>query len=174
MFTVTALRHKPILQIPAAVITLGLMWFIPFLVHLIPVNSAVPLGAQLLPIFYAPLLAAWLFNPFVGLACSLLMPFINYAVTGMPEFNMAILLGLELSVFSLMLLVFKRNGTRNALVAPFSLIVGKIISALFLLIVPLMPISPWAYFSSSVINAIPGLIVLFVINLMLLRLPDER
>ncbi|MDO9128438.1 MAG: hypothetical protein Q7U34_01085 [Anaerolineales bacterium] len=58
MFNFTVLRRRSNLQIPAALVTLGLMWLFPFLVHLIPSIGTVPLGARLLPIFYAPLLAA--------------------------------------------------------------------------------------------------------------------
>ncbi len=174
MLSLTSLRHKLVMQIPAAVLTLGMMWFFPFLVHFFPAISAVPLGSQLLPIFYAPLLAAWLFNPFVGLACSLLMPFINHALTGLPEMNVAVMLSIELSVFSLALMVFRKSGARLPVFAPLALIVAKVFSSLVLFILPIMPVTPWAYFTSSLITAIPGLIILFVINFALLGLPDER
>lgn len=174
MFTLSSLRNKPILQIPAALLTLGLMWLVPFLIHLIPFSGAIPLGARLLPIFYAPLLAAWLFNPIVGIASSLLMPFINHAFTGMPAFNVAVMLSVELGIFSLILIICKNRCPRLPLLAPFAVIVGKIVSALLLFIIPLAPLSPWAYFTSSVFNAIPGLLVLLAINLTLIRLPHER
>ncbi len=173
MLTLSALRHKPILQIPATLITLGLMWLFPFLIHLFPASGAIPLGARLLPIFYAPLLAAWLFHPIVGLASSLLMPFINYAFTGMPTLNAAILLSVELSVFSLILLVTKKRLPHLSLLAPLAVIAGKTVSALLLLIVPLVPLSPWAYFTSSLINAIPGILVLLALNLALIGLSNE-
>ncbi len=174
MFTLSALREKPILQIPAALITLGLMWLVPFLIHLIPFSGTVPPGARLLPIFYAPLLAAWLFNPMVGIASSLLMPFINYAFTGMPAFGMAVMLSVELSVFSLVLSIYKNRYPQQPLLAPLAVIAGKFISALLLLVIPLVPLSPWNYFTSSVVNAIPGLLVLLALNLTLIRLPYER
>ena len=174
MFTLSSLRNKPILQIPAALITLGLMWLVPFLIHLIPFSGTIPLGARLLPIFYAPLLAAWLFNPIVGIASGLLMPFINHTFTGMPAFNVAVMLSVELGVFSLILTIYKTRYPRLSLLAPFAVIAGKTVSALLLFIIPLVPLSPWAYFTSSVVNAIPGLLVLLAINLTLNRLPHER
>jgi hypothetical protein len=156
MFTYSSLREKPLLQIPALLITLGLMWLIPFLIHLIPFSGTVPLGARLLPIFYAPLLAAWLFNPFVAIVSGLLMPFINHTLTGMPTFGVAVTVSVELSVFSLILTAYKNRSPRLPLLAPLAVIVGKFISALLLLIIPLVPLSPWHYFTSSVVNAIPG------------------
>lgn len=174
MFTLSALRHKPFLQIPAVLVTLGLMWLVPFLIHLIPFSGIVPLGARLLPIFYAPLLAAWLFNPVVAIASSLLMPFINNSFTGMPTFNMAVMLSLELGVFSLVLTIYKNCYPRLPILAPFAVIAGKAVSALLLFFIPLVSLSPWAYFTSSVTNAIPGLLILLALNLTLMRLPHER
>lgn len=174
MFTLSALRRNHILQIPAALITMGLMWLIPFLIHLIPFGGTVPLGARLLPILYAPLLAAWLFHPIVALASSLLMPFTNYALTGMPAFNVAVMLSVELGVFSFILTICKKRFPRQPLLAPLAVIAGKTVFALLLFIFSLLPLSPWAYFTSSVVNAIPGLLVLLAINLTLIRLPHER
>jgi len=174
MSTLTALRHKRILQIPAALVTLELMWLFPFVIHLIPASGSVPLGARLLPIFYAPLLAAWLFNPIVGIASGLLMPFINHAVTGMPDLNMAVMISIELSVFSLILQALKKSWSRLFVLAPLAVIAGKTVSALLLFIFPRIQISPWAYLTSSVINSIPGLLVIMALNLALICLPHER
>lgn len=174
MSAFSALRHKPVLQIPALLLTLGFMWLFPFMIHLIPASGDIPLGSRLLPIFYAPLLAIWLFHPAVGLISSLLMPFINYAFTGMPEFNVAIMLSVELSVFSLVLLVLKNHWTRQPILAPLAILAGKVVSSLLLFFIPLVPLSPWAYFSSSVVNAIPGLMVLLAINLTLIHLPPDE
>ena len=174
MFTLTVLRRKPILQIPAALVTLGFMWLFPFLVHLVPVSGTVPIGARLLPIFYAPLLAAWLFHPIVGLASSLLMPFINHAFTGMPTFNVAVMTSIELSVFSIVLLALKKRWSHWPVLAPLAIIAGKAVSTLLLFVFPLVQASPWAYLTSSVANAVPGLLVLLALNLVLIRLPHER
>jgi hypothetical protein len=173
MLDISGLRYKPILQIPAVIITLGLMWLLPFLIHLIPFTGIIPLGARLLPIFYAPLLAAWLFHPVVGIFSSLLMPFINHAFTGMPAFNVAMMLSVELCIFSFVLTIYKNRYPRLPLIAPFAVIAGKFVSALLLFIIPLVPFSPWEYFSSSIFNAIPGLLVVLAINLALNRLTNN-
>jgi hypothetical protein len=174
MYTLTLLREKPALQIPATLLTLGLMWLIPFLVHLIPFSDAVPLGARLLPIFYAPLLAAWLFHPLVSLISSLLMPFINYALTGMPVFNVAVMLSVELSIFSLVLVASRTRRARLPWLAPLAVVLGKAVSSLLLFIFPFVPLSPWAYFSASVMNALPGLLVLLALHFALTRLPHGQ
>lgn len=174
MITRSALRQRLILQIPAALVTLGLMWLLPFLVHLLPLSGPVPAGARLLPIFYAPLLAAWLFHPVVALFSSLFMPFLNHALTGMPTLNMAAMLSVELSVFSLVLVLLRRRFPRQPLLAPLAVVAGKVTSAALLFLFPLMPLSPWAYLTSSLFNALPGLLILLALNLALIRLPDER
>lgn len=173
MLTLTALRQKTVLQIPATLSTLFLMWLIPLLVHLFPVSGPTPIGAILLPIFYAPLLAAWLFHPAVGILASLLMPLINFAFTGMPVLPVAILMTVELVVFSLALQLLKQRWPKfwpNALLA-FAL--GKLAAALLLVFVPLLPAPPLAYFTSSLVNAWPGLLILLALNVAILRLPQK-
>ncbi len=172
MFNISSLRQNAIVQVPAALITFGLMWLLPLLVHVAPLDGPAPVGARLLPIFYAPLLAAWIFHPAVGLLASLLMPFINHAFTGMPTLPMTVLLSLELVVFSLGLLLNKKYWPRLPL-APLAFIIGKVFSAILLVFVTIVPASPWAYLVSSVQNALPGLLILFVLHLALLRFPRE-
>ncbi|MCG2783848.1 MAG: hypothetical protein L6461_01960 [Anaerolineae bacterium] len=172
MFRISFLRQNAIVQVPAALITFGLMWLLPLLVHIVPLTGPVPVGARLLPIFYAPLLAAWIFHPAVGLFASLLMPFINHAFTGMPTLPMTVLLSLELIVFSFGLLLNKKYWPRLPL-APLAFVAGKVISAILLVFVAVVPVSPWAYLVSSVQNALPGLLILLVLHLALVRLPRE-
>ncbi len=168
MFTVASLREKAILQIPAALLTLFLMWLLPFLVHLVPLSGPVPLGARLLPIFYAPLLAAWLFRPAIALIASLLMPFLNHVFTGMPTLPMSILLSLELIVFSLVLLL-NRNYWPQWPLAPLAFVLGKVVPAVVLIFFPILTVSPWAYLTSSLQNGLPGLLILLLLHLVVLR-----
>ncbi len=175
MLTASALRQNRALQIPALGLTLFMMWLLPVLVHLLPLNGPVPEGARFLPIFYAPVVAVWFFNPLVALLAGLLMPFINYALTGMPPLNIAILLCIELAAFSLLLTVSKTRWPRLPVAAPLAGILCKVASALTLIFFPLVPASPWAFFVESVSVAWPGLLILLAINLILLRVsPDEH
>ena len=174
MLTASALRQNRVLQIPALGLTLFMMWLLPVLVHLLPLNGPIPEGVRFLPIFYAPVVAVWFFHPVVALLAGLLMPFINYALTGMPPLNIAILMCIELAAFSLILTVSKTRWPRLPVAAPLAGILCKVASALTLIVIPLVPDSPWTFFTQSVIVAWPGLLVLLVINLVLLRVsPDE-
>jgi len=174
MLNVIALRQNRVLQIPALGLTLFMMWLLPVLVHLLPLSGPIPEGARFLPIFYAPVVAVWFFHPGVALLAGLLMPFINYGLTGMPALNTAVLLCIELGVFSLILTLSKARWPRLAVAAPLAVIVAKVASALTLIVIPLVPSSPWAYFTQSVSVAWPGLLILLAINLILLRVsPDE-
>lgn len=175
MLNITALRQNRVLQIPALGLTLFMMWLLPVLVHLLPLGGPVPEGARLLPIFYAPVVAVWFFHPGVALLAGLLMPFINYGLTGMPPLNIAILLCIELVAFSLLLTLFKTRWPRLPVAAPLAGILCKVASALTLIVFPLVPASPWTFFTESVSVAWPGLLILLAINLILLRVsPDER
>jgi hypothetical protein len=175
MLNVTALRHNRVLQIPALGLTLFLMWLAPVLVHLLPNNNPMTEGATWLPLFYAPVVAVWFFHPGVALLAGLLMPFINHGLTGMPPLNIAILLCVELVVFSLLLAWSKSRWPRLPVAAPVTAIIAKVASALVLIAIPLVPAAPWDFFIQSVSVAWPGLLVLLAINLILLRVsPDER
>lgn len=172
MINSKTLRHNILLQIPATIVTLGLMWLFPFFVHLLDVNGS-QLGAKLLPIYYAPLLAAWFFHPSVAILCSLLMPFLNHTFTGMPNFETAIMLTIELVIFSLLILLLKKWRYLPIFML-LAVLLGKLGSSLLLFIFPIISIAPFTYFSTSVTTAVPGLIIILVINIILLKLPNEQ
>jgi hypothetical protein len=69
--------------------------FAPWLVHLVPVEGP-PLGPVLLPMFYAPLLAALLLRLPPAIAISALTPVVSRLLTGLPA--EAVLPGLVLQV----------------------------------------------------------------------------
>ncbi len=174
MINITALRKNYILQIPATLIVLVLMWGLPILFHASPGPEGLPIGARLLPIYYAPLLAVSLFNPIVPLASSLIMPFINHSLTGMPAMNIAALLSVELTVFSLVLIYARNKGMKQPAIAPLAVMIGKAVSACVLFALPLVPGSPVEYFTSSVTTALPGILVILVLQIALSYLPNEH
>jgi hypothetical protein len=57
--------------------------FAPWLAHLVPVQGT-PLGPTLLPMFYAPLLAALLLRLPAAVAVSMATPIVSRLLTGMP------------------------------------------------------------------------------------------
>jgi hypothetical protein len=169
VLTRAALRQNLMLQIPATLVTLGLMWLVPLLVHMIPpFGDGTPLGVRLLPIFYAPLLAVFLFHPTVAIVSSLVMPFINYQLTGMPPFNIAVLLTVELVVFTIAMLLARQRWPNLAL-APAAVLLGKVSSALLLIVLPLLPAHPWDFFVQTSIESLPGILVLLALHLALIR-----
>lgn len=73
------LAQKRVRVASATLLTVLAALLLPLLVHLLPSSGGVPLGARLLPIFYAPLLATVFFGPVTSLAAGALAPFANLA-----------------------------------------------------------------------------------------------
>lgn len=82
-------------------VVLSLTLFLPFLVHLLPSWDDSPLGAHLLPIFYAPLAALLMGRLGIALLVSMMAPWVNHLLTGLPAVPMAVMLCLELVLFLL-------------------------------------------------------------------------
>jgi membrane-associated HD superfamily phosphohydrolase len=173
MLSQTTLRTNRFVQVPAMLITLALMWLFPFLVHLIPSSGAIPLGGYLLPIFFAPFLAAWLFDPLVSVLSSLLMPILNYTVTGMPIWNMTIILSLELTVFSLVVISLRSRKSIRSYVAPFAVLVAKLCSMTLVAVFPsLAALHSWDFFVQSTVAALPGIFLLALLNLAIAQISN--
>lgn len=170
MIAQTSLRQNRVIQLPATIVTAGLMWLFPFLVHLIPYSGAIPIGTYLLPIFFAAFLSAWLFHPSVSLIASLVMPFANYVLTGMPTINMAIILSLELVVFSTVIASMRSRKSIRAYVAPVAVLIAKLSSMILIAIFSsLSTVPPWNFFIQSVANGLPGILLLLLLDLAIAR-----
>ena len=161
------LKQEKILQIPATAVTIGAMLLLPFLVHFLPPVGGVPMGARLLPIFYAPLLAAIFFNPAVGIIASLVTPLINYTLTGMPDSGMVVILTVELAIFSILMQRLYHRWPKFGGLAPIAYLMAKVASLFVLLLVPvnLIAAPPWQFFLASLRIALPGMAILLAINL---------
>ena len=70
----------------------------PWLVHVVPVSD-VRLGPMLLPIFYAPMLAALLLRLPVAVAISVATPIVSQQLTGMPPEAILPALMLQIACF---------------------------------------------------------------------------
>lgn len=158
---------RPLL-ISVTVITVALTFALPLLFHLLP-SSGVPLGARFLPIFYAPLLAALLFPPVVAISASLIAPFLNHALTGNPPLPMAATLSAELLVFTGVVLLMRRRWPLLPVVAPLAYLVAR--AVVFFALQPAAVLSggAWGALLASLGVALPGLAVLFVLNLIVSR-----
>lgn len=81
---------------------------LPFIVHLFPADGGPPMGARLLPIFFASLVLVLRGAPLPALAVALLAPLLNRLLTGMPAGAMLPTLLIELLVFTLLLVLATR------------------------------------------------------------------
>ena len=115
-----------------------------------------------------PFVAAVLFHPVVSIIASLVTPFLNHLLTGMPPQSVALILSFELTIFSVVAILLSRRWPRFWGSAPAAYILAKIASLLLLAILPmlLVPVTPGQFFTTSLMNAIPGLVMLLVINVL--------
>jgi len=152
-------------------ILLVLSVMFPFLIHILPVPEDARLGARLLPMFYAPLLAALLGRTRSALTVAVAAPWLNWALTTHPAPRGAIVIMVQLLVFVWVVRVFlKQLGARWFLAAPAyvaSWAAAMIVAAIFPDLIGGSPVLAWA--SNSVKMALPGLGILLLINWLTVR-----
>jgi hypothetical protein len=161
------------LQVKETVLVLFTTIALQFLIHLIPPYNNTPLGAILLPMFFAPLVAIFFFRFHVALLAGILGPTFNYFLTGSPASEIVSLLTIELLVFVIAVSFILRFRKINMAAAPISLILAKLSSWLVALIFPVLGSFSSTFFIQSFVNAIPGILILFLLNVFLLRLRDK-
>lgn len=139
---------------------------LPFFVHLIPNTGSSPIGAVLLPIFYAPLVAALLYRVHVGLLAAVAGPVLNHLITGMPAPEILLILTLELILFTGIVYRLRNVSYAGWISGPLAYLSAKLFSMLMLFIMPaILPgQDPFSFFTYSISNAIPGLFVLLIIG----------
>ncbi|HEX7021642.1 MAG TPA: hypothetical protein VF171_02215 [Trueperaceae bacterium] len=148
-------------------LTLAACVLLPVAVHLIPAGG-VPLGARLLPIFLAPLLAAYLFPPVVALAAAALAPFLNQALTGMPPKGLAAQISVELLVFVGLVVLVRRMWPRFLPLAPLAYLAAHLLTALLF-----GSASPGQVLADTWSVSWPGLLVLTCASAWLARYGKE-
>ncbi|MDI1336275.1 MAG: hypothetical protein PSU94_08860 [Lacunisphaera sp.] len=152
-------------------ILLTLSVLFPFLMHLLPVPETSRLGARLLPMFYAPLLAALWGRRETGWLVALLAPWLNWALTGHPAPLGAIVIMIQLLVFVLVVPLLLNATFVRWLVAIPAYFAGMALSLLAALLIPALiggrPPLTWAV--QSVIFSLPGVAALVVITCLVLR-----
>lgn len=151
---------------------LGLTLLAPWVVHFIPSWDDSPIGAKMLPIFYAPLIAALTGRGQVSVIVALLAPWVNHLLVGMPARPIAILLTIELAGFSIIVAALSSRWAGQAWLGPAAYLAAKPLSFVVLLLFPsLLPaLSAATYTASSTVNAWPGLVVLAVLSLFVTKL----
>lgn len=160
------------LQIKQSVVILVAAICMPMLTHLIPVQSSTPMGAMLLPIFYAPFIALIFFRFHVALIPALLAPVVSHFITGHPAMHLLPVMTTELVMFvGIAYLLLNKAGKLAWVAAPLAYIAAKAGSMLLLTIFPsLLNIAPLDFAIASIGNAIVGIGILLVINIVCLRL----
>jgi hypothetical protein len=152
-------------------ILLSLSVMFPFMIHIIPVPGDSQMGPRLLPMFYAPLLAALWGRTRSAMLLALAAPWLNWALTSHPApldavVTMAELLGFVLACRFLMAEI----GARWFLAAPayFS---GKIVAVMVVTLVPALvrgsAALPWA--AQGIVLGAPGIAILVLINWFVVR-----
>lgn len=164
------LTRKPVRVVSATLLTVVAALLLPLLFHLLPASGGVPLGARFLPIFYAPLLAAVFFGPVASLAASALVPFANLALTGRPPLPVAAQLSAELLVFTTFILLARLRWPRLPVAAPLAYGVARLVT--FFALTPAAVVSgdAWEALSASLGAALPGIVILLLLNLVVVQL----
>ena len=161
------------LQVKETIVVLFATIAIQFLIHFIPPYNNIPIGAILLPMFFAPFVAVIFFRLHVALLAGILGPMFNYLLTGNPTPEIVTLLTLELIIFvfaSSFILQFKKI---NRAAAPISILLAKSASWLIVIAIPIFGVFPAGFFIQLFVNAIPGIFILLILNIFLLRLKDR-
>ncbi|MDH3651165.1 MAG: hypothetical protein OEQ53_15880 [Saprospiraceae bacterium] len=142
---------------------------IPFFVHLIPYSGSVPIGAKLLLMFFAPLVAIILFRFQVAFVAAILAPIANYVLTEQPVLELSLLLSLELGLFTAFVYFLLQSKILRWIAAPLAYLGAKLFSSLVIGWLPLEMTST-EFWLTSVSNGLPGILILLAINLLALQL----
>ena len=144
---------------------LALSLIIPFFVHLIPSPTDTAIGAYLIPMFFIPVSAVFLFGRWPVSLASASAPFIYSLINGMPTFEAAVILSVELFLFTHILKSIVDSGKLKFLAPLASFLLAKIVVTGLLYVLSFSvytdPINDYAIITT--INAIPGIILLLVI-----------
>lgn len=152
-------------------ILLSLSVMFPFMIHLLPFPEEARLGPRLLPMFYAPLLAALLGRTQTALIVAVAAPWLNWALTAHPAPRGGIVMSLQLVVFVVSLRALLRSvGPRWFLAAP-AFLAGMIAAVLMVAVLPDLiggrGAMPWAV--QSLVTGLPGITILVLINWLTIR-----
>lgn len=153
------------LEVKETALVLSASVILPFLVHLVPAYNGIPLGARLLPMFYAPFIAVSLFRPHVAIITGLFSPILNSYLTGHPTPENIAVLTVELVLFCIISYLVQRKWRHFWGVVIVSYLL-TLLSVSFLL-------GRIEFFTNTLVVALPGLAMLSFINMSLLRLQSR-
>jgi hypothetical protein len=168
MKNVLALQFTSKYQITQTAIVLAATMILPILVHLLPNINGQLAGAVLLPVFFAPMIAAFLYKKYVALFAGIFAPLLNFLIMGRPASEMVIMLGFELVLFVLVLGWMKNLKAIRYFAAPVAYMISSLIVVLGLSVFNNL-INPVSFWLNSTIAAIPGILLMGILNLAILK-----
>ncbi len=168
MKNVTAIQLASKYQIAQTVMILAATMVLPVLVHLLPNFNGQLAGAVLLPIFLAPMFAAFMYKKHVAIFAGIFAPLFNYLIMGRPAPEMVITLGFEIVLFAVLLSWLKNIKGIQHIAAPFSYLISSFAVVLGLSLFSTQA-NPVAFWITSTAIAVPGILLMAVANLALLR-----
>ncbi|HLP26560.1 MAG TPA: hypothetical protein VK477_12845 [Acidobacteriota bacterium] len=147
-------------------------WLVPFLVHLVPWSGPRPLGVHMLPAFWTAFVAVYLYGGGVGVLVALVVPVVNTLTTGLPVSDRVLAMSVELIAYVALAALAVRRWPSLRLVAPLAWLPAYALSLGGQWAVPTFGYArdPIAHFGGTLANVWPGLVVLFVVNTVLVRL----
>ena len=156
-------------QVSQTVLVLAATLILPILIHLLPNINGNISGAVLLPIFFAPLIATFLYKPHVAIFAGIIAPLLNYLISGRPSPQATTSMGIEIVLFVWMVYRLKDINTIRYVAAPISYLISSLIVALGLSVFSNV-VDPFTLWGNCMFTAIPGILSLGLVNLAMLKL----
>ncbi|MBL7967787.1 MAG: hypothetical protein JNK09_12360 [Prolixibacteraceae bacterium] len=155
-------------QITQAFAILAATMILPVLIHFLPNINGQLSGAVLLPIFWAPLFATFVYKKHVALFAGIFAPLLNYLILGRPAPEMVITLGFEVVLFVLLLGWLKNFKFLQSRSAVPAYMISSLIVIVGLSLVGNLN-NPFSFWWQSMMIAIPGILIMSILNVAILR-----
>lgn len=168
MKNVNAIQLVSKYQITQAFAILAATMILPVLIHFFPNINGHLSGAVLLPIFWAPLFATFVYKKHVALFAGIFAPLLNYLIMGRPAPEMVVTLGFEVVLFVLLLGWLKNLKVIQFFAVPLAYLVASMITAFGLSLLGNIS-DPVTFWMNSALIAIPGIILMGLINVAILK-----
>ena len=168
MKNIRAIQIASKYQLSQTAIILAATMSLPVLVHLLPDVNGQLAGAVFLPIFMAPMVAAFIYKKHVAIFAGIFAPLINFLIMGRPAPEMVVTLSSEIVLFALLLSWLKTLKGIQYLAAPLAYLAASFVvtTSLSLFGHVTNPASVWM---SATTIAIPGILLMTMANLAILR-----
>jgi len=156
------------LQVAEIILLLAGSILLQFLIHVIP-SSGTPVGAFLLAMFFAPLIAVVFFKPHTAFLVAILTPILNYFISGSPVTEILPLMTIKLVLFVSCLYLFFNVKSIKKISALFAITISITLSPFI--------VSLFSSYNEIILNtlttAIPGILLLTVVNYFLVRYQEK-